>query len=216
MRGPHVLDPLDLPAPAREAEWGFAEPLAEEVAGVAAELGMAVERLRFNQPEDASAPVSELFRGWYAENGRSADRLLVTSFLIMDPALSIRTGLVPYWALFGTRPSLDRLAGYLSDTAPYDDIALTLFPHGVESIGLPGIGEWWTALTCARQTGRLLAVDPGHYPRHFRALTGFHRELSRLPSVPPLRPLRWDAVRHRLLSHPTAQSLTLVPVASVR
>ncbi len=59
----------------------------------------------------------------------------------MDPTLAMRTGLVPYWALFGTRPSLDRLAGYLSRTA-YDDIRLTVFPHGEDSIGLPGIGEW--------------------------------------------------------------------------
>ena len=74
-------------------------------------------------------------------HGLPTGRLLVSSFLIMDPTLAMRTGLVPYWALFGTRPSLDRLAGYLSRTA-YDDIRLTVFPHGEDSIGLPGIGEW--------------------------------------------------------------------------
>jgi hypothetical protein len=116
----------------------------------------------------------------------------------MDPLLAIRTGAVPYWALFGTRPSLDRLAGYLSDAAAYDEIALTVFPHGAESIGLADIGEWQAVLGNARRPGRLLGVDPSRYPRHFRALSGFHRELSRLPRCPALPPLRWDAAREYL------------------
>src|SRR5207248_1764074 len=91
--------------------------------------------------EDASPLIAELFRDWHAEHGLPTGRLLVSSFLIMDPTLAMRTGLVPSWALFGTRPSLDRLAGYLSRTA-YDDSRLTVFPHGEDSIGLPGIGEW--------------------------------------------------------------------------
>jgi hypothetical protein len=181
-----------------EAEWGFAEPLARDVLAVAADRSLNVERLRFGEPEDASPPTAELFRQWYADHGRPAGRLLVSSFLLMDPLLAIRTGAVPYWALFGTRPSLDRLAGYLSDAAAYDEIALTVFPHGAESIGLADIGEWQAVLGNARRPGRLLGVDPSRYPRHFRALSGFHRELSRLPRCPALPPLRWDAAREYL------------------
>lgn len=154
--------------------------------------------MRFGQPEDVSPLIAELFRDWYAQHGRPSGRLLVSSFLLMDPVLAMRTGSVPYWALFGTRPSLNRLADYLSDTARYDDIRLTIFPHGTESIGLPGIGEWRDVLGHARQRGQLIAVDPSRYPRHFRALTGFHRELSRLPRVPAAPPLSWDAARHHL------------------
>jgi hypothetical protein len=47
-------------------------------------------------------------------HARARTRLLVSSFLLMDPMLAMRTGSVPYWALFGTQPPLDRLAGYLS------------------------------------------------------------------------------------------------------
>jgi hypothetical protein len=121
----------------------------------------------------------------------------------MDPVLAMRTGSVPYWALFGTRPSLDRLAAYLSRAATYDDIRLTIFPHGVESAGLPCVGEWQAVLASARRHGQLLAVDPGRYPRHFRALTGFHRELSRLPRVPAVPSLRWDTARKYLAPHRT-------------
>jgi hypothetical protein len=192
-----------------EAEWGFAEPLAADVAATAADLGLTVDRLRFGQPEDVSPLIAGLFRDWYARHGRPSGRLLVSSFLLMDPVLAMRTGSVPYWALFGTRPSLDRLAGYLSDTAQYDDIRLTIFPHGTESVGLPGIGEWQAVLGHARRHGQLVAVEPSRYPRHFRALTGFHRELSRLPRVPAPPPLSWDTARHHLATHAAARTVTL-------
>jgi hypothetical protein len=187
-----------------EAEWGFAEPLAEDLAAAAAEHGLTLDRLRFTQPEDASPLIAGLFRDWYRTHGLPADRLIVSSFLLMDPMLAVRTGSVPYWALFGTRPSLDRLAGYLADAPGYDDIRLTVFPHGAESIGLPGIGEWQAVLRSARRHGELVAIDPRHYPRHFRALTGFHRELSRLPRGPALPPLGWDSARQYLAAHAAA------------
>jgi hypothetical protein len=187
-----------------EAEWGLAAPLADDLAAAAAERGLTLNRLRFEQPEDVSPLIAGLFRDWYAAHALPAGRLLVSSFLLMDPMLAMRTGLVPYWALFGTQPSLDRLAGYLSGTPGYDDIRLTVFPHGAESIGLAGIGEWQAVLRSARQHGQLIAIEPGHYPRHFRALTGFHRELSRLPRVPAPPTLGWDTARQYLAAHAAA------------
>jgi hypothetical protein len=184
-----------------EAEWGFAEPLAQSIA---AEREVTVDRLRFGQPEDLSPLVAGLFRDWYGGNGLPTGRLLVSSFLLMDPLLAIRTGHVPYWALFGVRPSLDRLASYLSGTPAYDDIRLTVFPHGAESIGLADIGDWQAVLASAREHGELIALDPGRYPRHFRALSGFHRELSRLPRVPAPPALGWDVARRYLATHAPA------------
>jgi hypothetical protein len=72
---------------------------------------------------------------------------------------------------------------------------------GEDSIGLPGIGEWQALLGSARQHGELLAIEPRHYPRHFRALFGFHRELSRLPRIPDLPRLGWDAAHQYLVTH---------------
>ncbi len=191
-----------------EAEWGFAEPFAADLTEAAAEAGLTVGRLRLEQPEDVSPLIAELFRHWYAERGLPTGRLLVSSFLIMDPVLAMRTRQVPYWALFGSRPSLDRLAGYLSGTPAYDDIWLTVFPHGMDSIGLAGIGEWQQMLGYARRHGQLLAIEPGHFPRHFRALTGFHRELSKLPCAPSVPPLAWDAARQYLAGHAAAHEVS--------
>jgi hypothetical protein len=197
-----------------EAEWGFAEPLAADVGGAAAQLGLAVERLRFGHPEDASPLIADLFRDWYGASGIPASRLLVSSFLLMDPMLAMHTGSVPYWALFGVQPSLDRLTGYLSREPAYDEIRLTVFPHGEDSIGLPAIGQWRSATDRAREHGELIAVRPDRYPRHFRALTGFHHELSRLPRIPVPLPLSWDAARRYLATHAAAHHVTFGAEAS--
>jgi hypothetical protein len=191
-----------------EAEWGFAEPLAADVAAATADRG-GLERLRFRAPEDLSPLIADLFRRWYADSGRTGGRLLVSSFVIMDPGLTIRTGSVPYWALFGVRQSLDRLASYLAHAPRYEQIRLTVFPHGVESIGLPEVGEWQALAGQGRDGGGLVAIEPRLYPRHFRAITGFHRELSRLPRVPAPPPLTWEAARDYVADHGAAHQVTL-------
>jgi hypothetical protein len=209
--------PPDRDAP--EAEWGLARPLGDDLAAAAAELGLSLDRLRLSQPENASPLIADLFRDWYAEHGLPAGRLLVSSFVVMDPVLAMRTGQVPYWALFGVRPSLDRLSAYLSQAAPYDEIRLTVFPHGVESIGLPTVSEWQAVTQRARRRGELVAVDPGRYPRHFRAIPGFHRDLSRLPRVPSSPPLGWEQARRYLAAHAAAHQVTFgqdPPLASAR
>ncbi|MCU7727512.1 hypothetical protein ODJ79_27660 [Actinoplanes sp. KI2] len=58
----------DAPEPdgdAPEAEWGFEPALGEDVAGFAERHGFRVHRLTFDEPEDLSPPVADLYRDWY-------------------------------------------------------------------------------------------------------------------------------------------------------
>lgn len=81
-------------------------------------------------------------------------------------------------------------AAYLDDTDAYDEIRLTLFSHGVESVGLPTISAWEAAAGRGRKVGRLLGVDRAAFPRDFASLARFHRELSQVRDLRPLpRPL---------------------------
>lgn len=52
------------------------------------------------------------------------------------PQHGFRSRWLTVWALFGTKPSLDRLASYLLGTPAYDDIRLGKEPRGCALIGL--------------------------------------------------------------------------------
>lgn len=174
-----------------EAEWGFVSSLLPELVDFTEQHGLRLARLQFDEPEDLSPAVADLHRDWYAGVGLPTDRLLVESFLLLEPWWTLRTGSVPYWAVFNTEPSRRRLLSYLDEADPYDEIRLTLFSHGVESVGLASIDGWRQALRHARKVGAFVGVDPAAYPRDFAVFVRFHRELARIRDVHPL-PLSLD------------------------
>ena len=140
-----------------------------------------------------SAPVAELQRRWYAESGQPARRLLVESFILLDPWLAVRTRSVPFWTTFSTRPSLEALQRYLSATAPYPEIVAALFAHGVASIGVARPEHWCALFRHAEHGGRLLGTRPQAFPEDFAVFARFHRELEAIPErYPPPPPLPLD------------------------
>ncbi|WP_135467196.1 hypothetical protein [Crenalkalicoccus roseus] len=179
----------DPPAPteeAPEAEWGFEPRLGEDIERFAAAHGYRVARIVFDEPEDPSPLVAELYRWWYRERRIPASRLLIESFILLDPLLALRTGSAPFWMKFNMEPSAEAAERYLRAAEPFDEINLTLFAHGVECVGLPPIGRWRRLLGHARRAGRFLGVDEREYPRDFAVLTRFHDALERLPARYPI------------------------------
>jgi hypothetical protein len=150
-----------------EAEWGFETAMLDDIERFAAEHGYQVEVLSFDEPEDPSPFVADLYRSWYARRRLPGNRLIVSSFVVMEPHWTMRTGSVPFWMKFNMEPSLEALERYLKSTDPYDDIHLMLFQHGVEAAGLPPREEWERVLGLARGEGRLLGLDLGEYPLDF-------------------------------------------------
>lgn len=175
------------PDPTRpEAEWGFEDALAADVERVAAERGHRVVRIVFDEPEDVSPLVAELYRWWYRERGLDAERLLVDSFILMDPWWTLRLGAVPFWMKFNTEVSAERLERYLDEAEGYDEIHLMLFAHGVDSIGLPPIERWRAALDRARVRGRFVGVDESAYPADFATFARYHSALRQIPGRCPM------------------------------
>ncbi|HEX5597794.1 MAG TPA: hypothetical protein VFX61_17540 [Micromonosporaceae bacterium] len=163
-----------------EAEWGFEPALQEDVAGFARRHGYRVRRLVFDDPQDLSPLVADLYRWWYRRRGLPADRLLVDSFLLLDPWWTLRTGCVPYWTVFPVQPSAAALNHYLDQTDRYDFIHLMLFCHGVDSAGLVPADGWRALLARARRVGSFAGVDPDRYPRD---LTTFFRYQAALRAI---------------------------------
>lgn len=175
-----------------EAEWGFAPPLREDVRRVADRRGYEVRRLRFDDPADLSPLVAELYRETYRRPGRPADRLVVSSFALMDPWWTLRTGAVPYWATFTTERDVRALESYLDAADSYESAHATLFSHGVESAGHASIDRWRSALSAAPEHG-FVGVDPAAYPLDYGSFVRYHTDLPRtipdrhsLPAPPSL------------------------------
>ena len=181
-----------------EAEWGFDPTLCEDLEAFAQERGLKIRRLVFEHPEDTSPLVADLYRDWYRRRGIPSNRLLVSSFILMDPHWTLRTGSVPYWSVFNTEPSADALQSYLDSVPAYDEINLMLFSHGVESLGNAPIGRWEALLQKAEQTGRFIGVDTRAYPRDFAVFARYHTALrrairERYPLPHPLTQAEFDA-----------------------
>jgi hypothetical protein len=173
-----------------EAEWGFVPELREAVESLARRQGYRIQRLILQHPQDFSPFVADLYRWWYGQHGVPGQRLLGESFALLDPWWPLHTGSVPYWTFFAVEPAAAQLEHYLRTTTPYDDIYLTLFSHGIESIGIAPVARWRSVLRHARQHSGFLGVDEAAFPRDFAVFVRYYRALRQLPTVaPPSTPL---------------------------
>lgn len=113
--------PLRAAAPENlaEADWGFAPELYEEIEHLARRYDYAVRRIAFDQPEDLSPLMADLYRWWYELRGIPAERLVVESLVDVDPWWILRTGSVPFWAGADPRRNPRSLDDYLGVNEPW-------------------------------------------------------------------------------------------------
>jgi hypothetical protein len=92
----------------------------------------------------------------------------------------------------GRRAPVER---YLDRRPPFVEIHLTLFAHGVDSVGLAPIERWRAIVHRATRDGRFAGVDPRAYPRDFASFVRYHHALARIGQRAPLpEPLPWATV----------------------
>jgi hypothetical protein len=178
----------DSPAPdgeSPEAEWGFERALGEDVERFASERGYRVRRIIFEEPEHLSPLVADLYRWWYEQRRLLANRLLVESFILLEPFWALRTGSVPFWLKFAMELPATLLERYLDDTDPYDEIHMMLFSHGVNSVGLAPIERWRSILKRARRQGSFVGVDEQRFPRDFATFVRYHTDMKKIPARYP-------------------------------
>ncbi|EYF06345.1 Hypothetical protein CAP_1875 [Chondromyces apiculatus DSM 436] len=195
-------DPAPTDAVRPEAEWGFLEELRDDITRVGQRLGARVRRVIFEDPQELSPLVADLYRDWYASMGRPGTRLLVDSFILMDPWWTLRTGSVPFWTTFPVEPSADVLEAYLRKVEPYEHMHAMLFSHGVESAGLAHLERWRAILGQARGESGFVGVDERAFPRDFAVLVNYNTQIkekipSRFPLPAPLSLERLDAFLRR-------------------
>ncbi|MGW3173411.1 hypothetical protein [Streptomyces sp. NPDC001153] len=179
-------DPPAADGESPEAEWGLDPTLLDDISAYAGQHRLDAHLLRFDTPQRLSPAVADLYRSWYADRGLPTGRLLVESFLLLEPWWTLRTGSVPYWTVFGTEASRAYLESYLDASAPYDEIRILLFNHGTDSIGPADARARQRTAARARKIGLLTGVDAAAYPRDFAAFVRSHRELSKIRARYPL------------------------------
>lgn len=162
-----------------EAEWGFEPRLREDIEQFAKRQGFQVRRIIFEHPEQMSPLVADFYQWWNHARNVVGSRLLVESFIVMEPYWTVRTGSAPFWMVFNKEPSAAALEAYLDARAPFDEIYLMLFSHGVESIGLAPIQIWRRLLARAAQKHAFVGVDESAYPRDFAVFVRYYFDLQR-------------------------------------
>ncbi|WP_022873446.1 hypothetical protein [Nesterenkonia alba] len=176
-----------------DGEWGWDPALGAEIDAFATEHGYARRRLHQNEPQDASAFLAELYRDWYRRLGWQDNRLLAQTYTHLDPWWTLATGSVPFWNRFHMEPSFRVLQEYLENSAPYREILISLFSHGLVSPGLVEPQRWrQLARAHAQERGEVIGIDEQAYPadtggafRYQEAMktAGEHRELPEPLSV---------------------------------
>lgn len=173
---------------AAEAEWGFDPELLADVRRFAAEHGHPIQLISYPDPHALSAPIATLYHGWLTRAGTRADRLLVESFLLIDPVRTLRAGLVPLWTIFPVQSALTVAADHLAATPGFRQAHVGLFPHGVRSAGLAEPEQWRRRLGAHVRTVDLLGINPRRYPADFAALMRYGHALRHLEPTPGRRP----------------------------
>jgi hypothetical protein len=174
---------------APEAEWGFDATLLDDVQRFAKATGHRVRVLRYPSPHALSGPIADIQRAWLADAGIRTDRLLVESFLLIDPTRTRAAGLVPFWTMFPVESAVQATADYLR-AAPgrYQSVHIGLFPHGVRSRGIAEPALWREELAPLVSELDFLGVDTRRYPADFAALVRYGSALRRMPQLPAPKP----------------------------
>jgi hypothetical protein len=123
-----------------------------------------LNRISFTGPQAPAHAVTALRRDWYTSRGKLADRLLVPSFVLGDPRRTIHSASVPYWTFFSVWPARPAFESHLERSAPYREVHILLFQHGVESEGIAGQDEWTAFARRHGATTRQLALDGNRFP----------------------------------------------------
>ncbi len=107
------------------------------------------------------------------------------SFILLEPLWALRTGSAPFWIKFDMEPPAASLERYLDGADPYDEIHMTLFSHGVNSVGLVPIERWRSLLGKARKGGNFVGVDEERFPRDFATFVRYHTDMKKIPARYP-------------------------------
>ena len=166
---------------APEAEWGSEPEFNAAVDAWGRAHGHPVVTITVPGPQEAAHPVATVFRDWYRQRGQADDQLLVPTFIVGDPWLTLITGSVPFWGFFSVQSALAALEDHLARSDPYAVVRLLLFQHGVDSPGIARPQDWAAAIARYGARADFLGLDTNKFPHDIGFLGRYGPRLARLP-----------------------------------
>lgn len=180
--------PVNIESP--EAEWGYESTLTEDIKKLAIEKNYRVVEIKFDEVEDASPFVADLYSWWNEHRGIAEKRLFIESFILLEPYWTIKTGSIPFWMKFNMKPSLKSAEKYV-DYRAFNEIYLTLFSNGIKSIGFQKIERWAEIFQNAVNKGEFIGVEKKKFPADFAVFKDYYSDFkkkntARYPMPEPL------------------------------
>eukprot|EP00026_Physarum_polycephalum_P001444 Phypoly_transcript_01445.p1 GENE.Phypoly_transcript_01445~~Phypoly_transcript_01445.p1 ORF type:complete len:553 (-),score=92.02 Phypoly_transcript_01445:899-2557(-) len=174
-----------------EAEWGFNTSLLDDLQTFANENNFVIKRISFECPDTPSPLVADLYRSWYTELGLPSDRMLISSFILMEPFHTLRMGLIPFWTAFSVETCADDVENYLKEQMQEGNPIATafsfLFSHGTESLGIATLDRWRAILKSNKNVTTpppvtdevFIGVDTECFPKDFASVVNYNPDLKR-------------------------------------
>jgi hypothetical protein len=172
------------------AEHGVEPEFGEHLRQVAGADGRTVHQVRYARPSALSAAVAEVIREWRAGAGVRADRLVVECGRLLDPALALRGGLVPYWCEAALRSEVSEAEWWLAGCRRFDSVDVLVEPPGRPSSVIAPIPQWRAVAWFGARRGTLDRTALRSYPygslptRHAAQVLG--DRVGPVPQPPPL------------------------------
>jgi len=165
---------------APEAEWGADPSFNAAVRDWCRRSGRRLVTLTLPGPQHAAHPVATVLRDWNRARRERTDQLLVPTFVVGDPWLTINTASVPFWAYFSVQPALAALEDHLARSDPYAVVRLLLFQHGTDSTGIARPADWAEVITAHGARPDFLGLDTTKFPHDIGFLGRYGPALDRL------------------------------------
>ena len=177
-----------------ESEWGFEPSLLKDLEDFSGTKELTISKITFEYPQEPSPFIADLYRWWYPKVGLPQDRLLVESFTVHAPLLTLQKGSVPYWLFFNVDPAADRLEEYLKSTRQFEEIFMMILSHGKDSLGHTSVERWRSLMEYAKNRHDFVGVDEEKYPKdlavYARYSPEFRKKIEEDYPLPPSLSLR--------------------------
>ena len=199
MRSDPAQDPQSVPPAAQalqstlqpDGEWGFEPELLEDLRSYCRRNNIHLRRIVFAEPDQLSPLVADLYRWWGRRRAIKEQRLLVESYLMVEPYWTIRSGVIPYWMGFNSENSARHLEGFLSRNGGFEEALMMLSTQETEAPELVPFEHWRALLKSSAGEVHFIGMDKHYSPTDLSLLLKYYFDLKKKLAwrYPPPAPL---------------------------